>query len=165
MLDLAARFAQTLDMREPDRALWQRPLLMEALLMLRRPGEDARTTNGDPRYTDRIGQAVEFVFNSYGITTAQDAAKHCGISRSRFDTIFQKTMGLSFARFALRYRLSGAAVQLLHSDDAMKTIAAEWGFTDGSHFNRAFCAHYGCTPGAYREANSSGNTSSRMPSS
>jgi len=134
-------------------------LLMQALLMLRRPGEDTRAQYNEARFSDRIGRAVEFVFNRWGITTAEDAAKHSGISRSRFDAVFQKTMGLSFARFALRYRLSGAAMQLLQGDDPMKTIAADWGFTDASHFNRAFCAHYGCTPGAYREENARSNSS------
>src|SRR5205807_2035858 len=110
---------------------------------LRRPGEETREKYEDARFNDRIGQAVEFVFNRWGMATAKEAAAHCGISRSRFDAVFQKTMGLSFARFALRYRLSSAAVQLLQSDDPMKTIAADWGFTDASHFNRAFFAHYG----------------------
>jgi AraC family transcriptional regulator len=59
-------------------------------------------------------------------------------------------MGITFARFALRSRLAGAAQELVSGDDALKNLAGRWGFTDASHFHHAFARHYGCTPGEYR---------------
>jgi len=150
MLALAERFVESIDLPDPDRALWQRALLMEVLLLLRQPGEAPDPGSNAIEFGDRIGRAVEFIFSSRGSASAKDVAKLCGITRSRFDTVFQQTMGISFARFALRYRLSSVAIHLRKTSDALKTIAAEWGFTDASHLNRAFRAYYGCTPGEYR---------------
>jgi AraC-like DNA-binding protein len=154
MLSLADRFIGTLEMDEPRRTLWQRVLLMELLLLLRRREQDALIAPPQSvKANERIGRAVDRIFTSRGMASPKEAATHCGISRSRFDNVFQHTMGVTYAKFALRYRLSNAATQLVQGDDPVKSIAAEWGFTDASHLTRAFAAHYGVTPGEYRMAN------------
>lgn len=85
-----------------------------------------------------------------GTVTLDEAAEACGLSRSRFGSVFRQTMGTSFGQFALRARVAYAAHRLLTTDLPSETIAWQTGFVDGSHFHRTFLKHYGCTPREYR---------------
>ncbi|MES2733926.1 MAG: hypothetical protein V4714_19415 [Bacteroidota bacterium] len=44
-------------------------------------------------------------------------------------------MRISFADFALQYRIRGAVAQLKHSHDTLESVALMWGFTDASHLH------------------------------
>jgi len=79
-----------------------------------------------------------------------DAAKSCGIGRSRFSSIFSETMGISFSRFALRSRVSMAAQMLRTSKAPVKEIAEKYGFLELSHFYHVFKNHFNCSPAHYR---------------
>jgi AraC-like DNA-binding protein len=81
----------------------------------------------------------------------REAAGACGLSVSQFGALFRHTMGVSFARFCLRNRLGLVAKRLLHTRLPLEAIAAEFGFTHGSHLHRTFVKHYGCSPGQYRD--------------
>jgi transcriptional regulator GlxA family with amidase domain len=59
-------------------------------------------------------------------------------------------MGMSFGRFCLHTRLRLAARMLTSTDFSIEAIADHTGFADGSHLQRTFAKHYGCTPGSYR---------------
>lgn len=85
-----------------------------------------------------------------GTASVQEAAAACGLSRSRFATLFRQTMGTSFGQFSLRARLGYAAHRLLTTDLTVETIAQRAGFVDASHFHRTFVRHYGRTPSQYR---------------
>jgi len=85
-----------------------------------------------------------------GTVTVAEAAAACGLSRSRFGTLFRQTMGSSFGHFSLRARLGYAAHRLLTTGMPVEAIAQKVGFVDGSHLHRAFVKHYGCTPREYR---------------
>lgn len=100
-----------------------------------------------------ITPAIELVFSRKEFITNDEAALTCGLSRDIFIRTFRQLMGVSFRQFAVRYRLSGAAAELLKTDLPVKAVACEWGFTDESHLHRLFIQHYGYTPVAYREAN------------
>lgn len=150
-LQIAARFEASLAIGdETERRLWQRLLLMQLLLTLKQDWAAPGTGEFPSSYYGRINLAVQLVFKHHRMVTAQEAAKACGMSRNHFNNIFQELMGLSFARFALRYRLSSAAGELLRTSDPVKTIAAAWGFTDASHLHHCFLQHYGCSPSEYR---------------
>lgn len=81
---------------------------------------------------------------------AKEAALACGMSPSRFHTVFRDTMKMTFGRFVLRTRLSRAAHELASTDHTIASIAAESGFTDDSHLHHCFRQEYGCTPSEYR---------------
>lgn len=83
-------------------------------------------------------------------STIQDAATVCNLSKSHFSSIFTKTMGVSYARFALRCRLSVAGALLNSKSTPIKKIASECGFQDISHFYHVFSRHFKCTPTEFR---------------
>jgi transcriptional regulator GlxA family with amidase domain len=72
------------------------------------------------------------------------------MTRHQLTRRFEQTVGISFAQFALRYRLEGAAAALLHDEAPLKAIAIDWGFVDASHFHHCFTRNFGCTPATYR---------------
>jgi AraC-like DNA-binding protein len=153
------RFVPDMKLDGADGALWQRLLLLEILLILKSTWpERAQQDQVSSTYYTRVSAAVELVFSSREMVTLEDAARACSMSRNHFHNIFQELMGLSFAKFALRHRLTKAASRLLTSADAVKTIAAEWGFTDASHLHHCFQKHYGCSPAAFRQRSRSRQT-------
>lgn len=98
-----------------------------------------------------IMSALELVHSrpAQRVTVAQ-AAQSCELSRAQFCLAFRNTMGMSFGRFCLHSRLRAAARLLTSSRLSIATIADRTGFADGSHLQRTFAKHYGCTPGSYR---------------
>lgn len=77
-----------------------------------------------------------------------EAAELCGLSRSRFSDLFKQETGCSFGGFALQIRINAAAVALTesHQTASIKQVAADFGFSDVSHFYRSFHRVLGCTP-------------------
>jgi AraC-like DNA-binding protein len=90
------------------------------------------------------------IYSSRKLTSINEAAKACSLSPSQFSKLFKKLMGIPFSKFALRYRITEAARQLIETDDPIKYIAVKWGFTDTSHLNHSFIEHYAVSPKEYR---------------
>ena len=151
MHELAEQFKRTLSFTRPQRELWQRVLLMETLLFLQKDWSAPAMDVLPSSFYGRINKAVQMVFSGKTGLTSQAAAKASGLSRNYFNKMFQELMGISFAKFELRYRLSCAASQLLLSGSPAKTVAPDWGFTDACHLHRCFMKFYGCSPGTYRK--------------
>lgn len=149
ILDVAARLRAVPE--TPLKVVRVRLLLEELLVMLEEqwvpPARKAQTRES----FGRVASAVELVFESPGYLTTTQAAKACGLSRNRFHQLFMECMGISFADFALRHRLSNAARELRRSREPVKAIASRWGFADVSHFHRLFSELYRCAPGVYRK--------------
>jgi AraC-like DNA-binding protein len=80
----------------------------------------------------------------------REAATACSLSPSRFHGLFRATMSLTFEQFCRQSRLAFARHLLLTSGLTMAAIAERTGFSDESHFPRAFSTYHGCTPAAYR---------------
>ncbi len=121
--------------------------LLELMLMLPAPMPAGRERRDDNlRQVDR---AVQLVFGAADFVSTQAAARHCGLNRNAFASLFKRVMGLPFAEFALRYRVSSAARDLSLHAAPVKTVAARWGFADASHFYRHFQKYYHCAPTEY----------------
>jgi len=147
--------AQQITLREraggPENRLWLRLLAFELLLTLQRQWSPSdQQAAAPPDSLDSLGKAVEMVLRAHQMVTVPEAAAAADMSASAFNRAFKKLTGVSFAKFALRHRLGQAALQLLRSQDPIKTVAHDWGFTDDSHLHRCFLRHYGCSPGDYR---------------
>ena len=86
--------------------------------------------------------------------SAVDVANLLGIT-PRYVHLLLKQTGASFSHHVLDRRLEKAAALLRDSqwrDRLIIEIAAEAGFTDISHFNRAFRQKFGATPSVIRES-------------
>jgi AraC-like DNA-binding protein len=129
--------------------------LIRLLFLLSRywdpPSQPAEGIRVSPSVLSRIMPAIALIQERRpGTVSVEEAAAACGLSRSRFGTIFRQTFGSSFGRFSLRARLGYATHRLLTTNLSIDAIAQKAGFVDASHFHRTFVKHYGCTPREYR---------------
>lgn len=143
------RRIQALD--NPIKQQWLQVLFFETLLHLYESAPPRKTAAGTEVYPyQRLEPVIQHVFNSSQYIPVEQAADICGMSPAVFSSLFMKTMGLSFAKFAPRFRLRSAAHMLLTTDAPIKAIASDWGFTDSSHFIRLFSENYKMSPNDYR---------------
>jgi AraC-like DNA-binding protein len=148
---LAEELVESLRLPDPRRFIVQRMLVYQTLLVL--PRATAPQPRAEPLDAQaRINRAIEYVFKHRRYVSSAEVARHCALSPKTFHRLFSRALGISFRTFALRYRLQGAATQLLESRDPIKAIANEWGFVDASHFHVSFQSVYGCSPAHYRSA-------------
>ena len=150
IIAIAQKTKTILEGNGPQSQLWLRLLLLETLLIAQR-NWDAPVNDENASFETfaKINPALQRIFEGQQRLSIADAAKTCNMSRSSFTKHFKAMMGISFAKFELRYRIKGAANQLARSNDPVKKIASDWGFTDSSHLHRCFLEHYGCTPTQY----------------
>jgi AraC-like DNA-binding protein len=160
LLRIASDLHSAWSRQEPERTQWLRTLLFELLLCLRDGWREPSGTDQllSVRTYQRVAQAVRMVFESRGFVSVEEAGRCCGMSRNAFAASFKEVMAVSFATFALRYRLNGAAHQLVTTDLPLKAIAHEWGFADSSHLCKCFQGYAGMSPGKYRRAHASAIT-------
>jgi len=117
-----------------------------------RPTPRAGERQAHPRDLTRVAPAVGLVeARPAPRVSLEEAAEACGLSPSRFATIFRHGMGMSFGQFALRSRLRQAARLLITTEAPVEALAEQTGFGDASHLHHAFVKCYGCTPAAYRK--------------
>jgi AraC-like DNA-binding protein len=142
------------DHGQPDHQnIWYLLLLMEVLLLTMKdwhPTDSCRQERSAGDFV-KISQAIQMVFGSQERISEKQAAAACHLPLKIFNTLFENLMGLSFSRFALRYRIYQAARELINSDQQIKKIATQWGFTDTSHLNRCFMECYGSTAQKFRQ--------------
>jgi AraC-like DNA-binding protein len=135
----------------PARQAWLQTLCAELLLTLTEGWQPRGALSPDRALIHRrLEPGLRLALNARRLVTEAEAARACAMGRNTFCRRFHATMGISFARFALRHRLRAAAQRLCDSDTPVKAIAADWGFTDASHLHRIFARHYGCAPAEYR---------------
>lgn len=73
------------------------------------------------------------------------------ISESTIAKYLQENIGHSFTEMLNEIRISKSFDLLLYSDLSLNIIAQLVGFTDASHFIKAFTTKVGCTPNEYRK--------------
>ncbi len=146
------RIANRLSTLPPEhKTLWLKNYFFEILLYLNAGRSRQREVpKKDVFPYQKLEPGIQLVFENKRHVTTEEASRHCGMSRTAFDTLFKNTMGLSYYKFALRFRLRSAADQLLATNDPLKAVASDWGFTDSSHFIRVFKEYYQMSPHDYR---------------
>jgi AraC-like DNA-binding protein len=151
IMDICRRLTERGADNKPDHKLHRRIYLMEMLLVLCREWKHSGSVSGKDEQTyAKLSHAVELVISSRKMITVNEASQVAGMSRNIFSRRFHQLMGVSFPNFCLRHRLSGAAAQLISTNNSLKETAHDWGFTDISHLHHRFAEHYGCTPAKYR---------------
>jgi AraC-like DNA-binding protein len=106
----------------------------------------------------RLTPVMEHVVAHYGrrISVAH-LARLADVSVSQLQRDFRRLFNITPGEYVLRMRLIMARRRLEESADAVGRIARACGFYDQSHFTRAFKAHVGLTPLAYRRQKRSGD--------
>lgn len=100
----------------------------------------------------RLAPALECIaINLKSHLSSEKLAALCSLSRSRFDTLFRKGVGMPPGQHIQRLRLQRAQLMLRSTDNLVEMVAGACGFPDQFHFSRIFKKHCGLSPSAYRE--------------
>ncbi|MEZ0069823.1 AraC-like DNA-binding protein [Streptacidiphilus sp. MAP12-20] len=111
----------------------------------------------------RITASVEASLGDPGLSPQAIADQH-GVSLRYLHQLFQR-QGSTVSGWIRCRRLEGARLELAHPGAARRTIsavAARWGFTNASHFSRAFRDAYGMSPNQWRSQ--AGTSAATRPS-
>ncbi|WP_436083997.1 helix-turn-helix domain-containing protein [Pararhizobium sp. LjRoot235] len=85
-----------------------------------------------------------------GDLTVEELASACNLSQAIFLRAFRESMGKTPHRWLLQQRIEKAVDLLQFSQTPLREIATICGFSDQSHFTRAFAQAMGAAPGAWR---------------
>jgi AraC family transcriptional regulator len=82
-----------------------------------------------------------------------ELADACAMSESHFSREFHKSVGMPPHQYLMKLRIERARELLMESEARIIDVALELGFTNASHFARAFARRYGVAPAAFRQLN------------
>lgn len=80
-----------------------------------------------------------------------DAARMTSLSISRFEAVYSKEFGISFAADVIKSRIDYAKDLLATSDLTVKQVSARCGYSSESYFSRQFKQMTGLTPVEWRK--------------
>lgn len=99
----------------------------------------------------KIGRALAAIHQDPSQPWSIDAlARVAGLSRSLFAERFSRALGLSPARYVVRWRMYLASMMLTEQGLSISEAAGRMGYESGPAFSRAFKRHLGVPPGALR---------------
>lgn len=105
----------------------------------------------EPADESRIGKAVTAILADPGAAHSIIAlAERSGMSRATFMRHFSRVTGMNPMQFVAKARLDQAAELLRTTQLPIKSVAAQMGFGDRSHFSRAFRRAHGVDPTSFR---------------
>lgn len=136
------------EFRHRDRAT---PLILSGLTLelLGRMSRWTAPETGRPRW---LGDVLEFVHENLSRTISlQEVAAAAGVHPAHLTRVFRKHFGCTIGDYSRRLRLDRACAAMARGDKSLADLALEAGFSDQSHFSRAFKAYTGLTPGQYRQ--------------
>ncbi|OGV32948.1 MAG: hypothetical protein A2020_12040 [Lentisphaerae bacterium GWF2_45_14] len=111
--------------------------------------EDQRIGGKVPRTRRELIR--EFIHrHAHEAVTLTELGKVLNLSPSRASHLCKHVFGLSFQYLLLKERMSRARNLLLNSDQPLKYIATQVGFSNVFYFYRMFRKFYGMPPGEYR---------------
>ncbi|MEI6070998.1 MAG: AraC family transcriptional regulator [Verrucomicrobiae bacterium] len=113
------------------------------------------TTKEKPDLPPKLVQALALMEkHPDGRIAIRQLAREIGWSAPHLHEVFQKHLGVTPYQFILRRRMRLAQEQLSLTNDPIKKISAECGFTNTSSFCSAFKLQIGLTPLEYRRKES-----------
>ncbi|KQY37029.1 AraC family transcriptional regulator [Rhizobium sp. Root491] len=114
-------------------------------------GKPVASKNGRKLSRSHEALAKNILLNNLkGNISILDVAKACNLSRGYFIHAFRETTGMTPYRWLQNERISRACELLRTSKLSLSEVATACGFTDQSHFTRAFASALGTSPGAWR---------------
>ena len=119
--------------------------------VLRLRSSESPTVSADPRVWRVIQSALQFCDANFRRPVhLADIAAAVGYSPSYLSRLFSSHLGRSISEYLLELRITAAKHALENSDLSIADIAASVGYSDHSHFTRAFAHATGISPKAYR---------------
>ncbi len=132
----------------PFRVLDTRAALLELLLAVLRAGQNVARP---PRQSVLVKEAIQLMNQNLARPLAlSEISKKLGWALSYFKNQFKKQTGLSPAYYYLRQRVNCAREKLAKSNDQVKKIGLDLGFSSSHSFTIAFKRVTGLTPRAFR---------------
>lgn len=108
------------------------------------------TARADPA-ARRIDRVLDWMHGqAHGPLTLADAARQAHVSPAAFSRFFRRETGKTWTEAVNDVRCSEAALRLRQTARPVSEVAHDCGYATLSHFNRAFLARFGVTPGQYR---------------
>ena len=125
-------------------------LLLRLVEEMARRTAHLRTREEGPEERLAIQRVREYLEGNYADSVSlEDLSKVANLSPYYLHRTFTREVGLSPHAFQMQVRIARAKA-LLNEGKPLRTVAAETGFSDQSHFTREFKRILGLTPGAYR---------------
>lgn len=95
---------------------------------------------------------MRYAQNNYASISLRALAKHFNYSETYLSHLIKSYYGRSFQEMMTEYRLQTAAKLLQQSNASIAEILDVIGYSEKSHFFRAFKKYYGVTPQGYRRS-------------
>jgi len=148
-IDVLAR-RLSLELARPDAVtpLAVEALGLELLATAARRFASSRSTPPPP-WLLRVRDRLQDGFADH--VSLAELARIAGVHPGHLTRTFRVHYGRSIGTYQREVRLDWTARQLAGCTDPLVRIAAGAGFSDQSHFTRAFRLRFGCTPGQYRD--------------
>ena len=120
-------------------------------------------THQKKNYTEEyIEKALDFIEKNYSRSIkVTDIAKHIGLDRSYFTSIFKEIMNISPQRYLIEFRMKKAAYLLESTDLSIGDIARSVGYKDPLGFSKVYKSIVGISPSKYRKVGSSSSPFNR----
>ncbi len=114
---------------------------------------ESPTISADPRVWRILQGALQFCeANFRQPIRLGDVASAVGYSPTYLSRVFSSHLGRSVSEHLLGLRMTAAKQSLRNTDQSIAEIAASLGYSDHSHFSRAFAHAAGVSPKDFRRA-------------
>ncbi len=134
-----------------DRLMEGRPAPAAPLLVEPRELVVRRSTDVSVVDHPLVAAALRFIVeNSHKGIRVDDVAGHVHTSLRSLERHFRKATGRTMTEEIARLRLERAKRLLVESDEPIKQLASDCGFSDPAYFHRVFLQGEGISPGEYR---------------
>lgn len=101
-----------------------------------------------------IQAALSYIGENYEHDiSVEEIAESIGIDRSYFGKIFKTSLGETPQKYILNYRMVKASELLRLTNMSIGDVSAAVGYSDYTHFSRAFRSVYGMSPREWRRKN------------
>jgi AraC-like DNA-binding protein len=133
-------------------------LLFEDLLLQMHEALRDEPRNPPWQATYLTGLIEQISARPEGAWDFQAEAARCHVTSTHFRRIFKEIAGMPPQQFLIQNRLRKAAQELIHTQEPVKTIAANAGFDNPFYFSRLFRQKYQASPIQYRREFTSNET-------
>lgn len=99
-----------------------------------------------------VRQAADYIHNHFAESlTVEEIARHVGLNRSYFSSIFKEQTGQTPIEYIQNFRLTKAVHLLDSSTLSVAAVAYSCGYQQPESLIRIFRMRYGISPAAYRK--------------